>query len=114
MNRVSLDTIGIAGFGHNFGALDGEYGAVEESLAKMSVVPPRGPINNILQLMGPLLPALSHIPTKRNVYLKRLHNSMQGVAQNLLQKTKEDGETGSFSDFSRSIMGALGETTDIC
>ena len=31
MNCVSLDTIGIAGFGHDFGALRGEHGIVEEA-----------------------------------------------------------------------------------
>lgn len=109
MNCVSLDTIGIAGFGHDFGALRGEHGLVEEALESFGTVPPRGPMNTILQLIGPLFPALLNIPTKRQVYIKNLHSTMQGIAEGLLDKTRKDAEAASFSVSSRSIIGALGK-----
>lgn len=108
MNCVSLDTIGIAGFGHDFGALRGEHGIVEEAFDSLASVPPRG-LNVLLLLLGPLFPVLLKVPTKRQMMLKKLHQSMQGIAEGLFKKTKKDAEAGTFSSSSRSIIGALGK-----
>ncbi|KAG6861078.1 hypothetical protein C0995_004176 [Termitomyces sp. Mi166 len=56
MNHVSLDSIGIAGFGHDFGSLDGK------------------------------------IPTSDNRQWAELHNAMRKIADDLLERTREEGE----------------------
>ena len=106
MNCVSLDTIGIAGFGHDFGALRGEHGIVEEAFDSLNNAPPRG-LSAVLALFGPLFPILLKVPTRRQVMLGRLNKAMGKIAEGLFEKTKKDAEAGTFSTSSRSIMGAL-------
>lgn len=108
MNCVSLDTIGIAGFGHDFGALRGEHGIVEEAFDSLNDAPPVG-LAEIFTLLGPLFPMLTKLPTKRQKTLKRMNQAMLEIATELLEKTKKDAEEGSLSTSSRSIMGALSE-----
>lgn len=105
MDRVSLDTIGIVAFGHDFGALQGEHGVVEEVFASLISAPPRG-LSAVL-LLGPLFPVLYKYPTKCQVTLKKLDQSMQEIAEDLFRKTKRDAHAGTFSASSRSIIGTL-------
>lgn len=106
MNCVSLDTIGLAGFGHDFGALRGENGIVEEAFDKMSSEPPKG-LNAIIMLLAVVFPQLLRIPTKRQQLLSHLNKAIQKIAEGLLFRTRKDAEAGTYSKSSRSIMGAL-------
>lgn len=106
MNCVSLDTIGIAGFGHDFGALRGENGIVEEAFDTLSSEPPKG-INAVIILLAAVVPSLLKIPTRRRRLLIHLNVAMQSIAKGLLLRTKKDAEAGTYSTTSRSIMGAL-------
>ena len=63
MNAVSLDTIGIAGFSHNFGALEGKHSSVAEAFDSFGSAPPRG-LSIILPVLGPVLPILMKIDRK--------------------------------------------------
>lgn len=103
---MSLDTIGIAAFGHDFGALQGKHGVVEEAFASLNSAPPRG-LSAVLLLLGPLFPVLHNVPTKRQITLKKLNQSMQEIAEDLFRKTKRDAQAGTFSASSRSIIGTL-------
>lgn len=106
MNRVSLDTIGIAAFGHDFGALRGDHGVVEEGFDSLSTVPPRG-ISGALLLLATLFPILLKIPTRRQIILKKLNQAMQEIAEDLFKRTKRDAQAGTFSASSRSMIGTL-------
>lgn len=107
MNHVSLDTIGIAAFGHDFGALHGEHGIVEEGFDSLNTVPPRG-ISGALFFLGPFFPILLKVPTKRNITLRKLNQAMQKISEDLFRKTKRDAQAGTFSASSHSIIGTLG------
>lgn len=106
MNCVSLDTIGIAAFGYDFGALQGKNSDVEAAFDALGTVPPVG-IDVVLGLLGPVFPIVTKIPTKRMAVLQKLDRSMQEIAENLLQRSRKDSEAGILSRSSRSIMGAL-------
>ena len=105
---MSLDTIGIAAFSHDFGALQGKRGDVEVAFDALGEVPPIG-LDILFALLGPILPFVSKIPTKRHRMLSKLHRSMREIAESLLQQTRKDIDSDVVSHTSRSIMGALSE-----
>lgn len=109
MNCISLDSIGIAGFGYDFGALNGVHGAVEQAFDSLGGVPTVG-IAEVVFLLGPLHPSLfGSLPTGRQKSLQKLNRGMLEIAEGLLEETKKDKKEGTLSASSRSIIGALSE-----
>ena len=108
MNSISLDTIGMAGFSHDFGALDGKQSAVAEAFDSFGSVQP-GRLATILIILSPVLTFLTKIPTPRRKLIQNLHNSMAEIAERLLQRSRKEKEAGVLGDSSRSIIGALSE-----
>lgn len=106
MNCVSLDSIGIAGFGHDFGALEGRRSEVEELFDSFGSAPPKG-ISLVFMLLGPILPFLLNIPTSRSKLIKKLHQSMEDISKVLLDRSRKEKEIGELGLSSRSIMGTL-------
>lgn len=113
MNFVSLDTIGIAGFSHNFGALEGKYSAVAEAFDSFGGSPPSG-LAIILPVLSPVLPLLMKIPTRRRRMFDHLHKSMEEIAEKLLERSRKEKEAGIIGESSRSIIGALSESRELC
>ena len=108
MNSISLDTIGIAGFSHDFGTLDGKKSAVAEAFDSFGSVQP-GRLATILMILGPVLTFLTKIPTPRRKLVLNLHKSMAEISERLLQRSRKEKEAGVLGDSSRSIIGALSE-----
>lgn len=109
MNCISLDSIGIAGFGHDFGALRGARSIVEQVFDSLGGVPTAG-LAEVLFLLGPLNPSLYlMIPTGRQKTLQKLNRAMLDIAEGLLERTKKDAEAGILGASSRSIIGNLSE-----
>lgn len=106
MNSVSLDTIGIAGFSHDFDALEGKQSAVADAFDSFGSAPPRG-LSSIFPILGPVLPFLMKIPTRRRKMVQHLHKSMEEIAESLLERSRKEREAGVLGDSSRSIIGAL-------
>ena len=108
MNCVSLDSIGIAGFSHEFGSLDGKHSAMEELFDEFGVTPP-GFIEMLSMLLGNVFPFLRKVPSRRHDLSKRLHDTMEATSKVLLERSRKEKEmAGSASDVSRSIIGSLG------
>lgn len=74
----------------------------------MSTVPNRG-FDAVLFLLAFVAPFLLRIPTKRQVKLRNLNKSLQGIAENLLQSNHADKEVDVTSDLGRTVIGALSE-----
>ncbi|OCB92139.1 cytochrome P450 [Sanghuangporus baumii] len=105
MNCVSLDSIGIAGFGHDFGALQGKRSSVEEVLDSFGTAPP---MSMVVMLLGQVIPILQKLPTTRGNLMRKLHDTMGGVSEQLLERSrKEKALGGGVTDTSRSIIGSL-------
>ncbi len=107
MNCVSFDTIGTAGFGHEFGSLEGRQSDVKDVFEVFGFSPPQG-LSLILPLLGPVLPMLQMIPNKRKRLNHRLNNAMAAISAVLLQRSRREKEMG-VTDTGRTIMGTLGE-----
>lgn len=107
MNCISLDSIGIAGFGHDFGALQGKHSTIEEVMDSFGERPPMG-VMVLVILLGSVFPFLADLPTERNRMTKKLHDTMEEVSEKLLERNRKEKEAGSADSYtSRSIIGSL-------
>ena len=107
MNYVSLDSIGIAGLGHDFGALHGKRSAVGEVFDSFGVTPPS---HLAMELIGQVFPVVTRLPTSRNRLLKKLNETMAEISKRLLETSRREKELGgSAVGTSRSAMSMLCE-----
>ncbi|KAH7921992.1 cytochrome P450 [Leucogyrophana mollusca] len=107
MNHISLDTIGIAGFSHDFGSLDGKHADVTEVFDSFSSAKP-SPIFGVLVSLAPVFPWLVRLPNPRTKLIQKLNASMGDISNQLLARTrkeKEGGVTGIHEE--KSIIGLL-------
>ncbi|KAJ7114932.1 cytochrome P450 [Mycena epipterygia] len=100
MNHISLDTIGLAGFSHNFGTLSGHTSAVATAFDSIGSKPSF--VDAAIFLLSPLAPSVDNIPTGRHVLLDRLGRTMRALANTFLSTT------GSGESTDKSVIGLLG------
>ncbi|KAH7925026.1 cytochrome P450 [Leucogyrophana mollusca] len=111
MNRISLDTIGIAGFSHDFGTLDGKpctvadifesFGGMEfSSLAKLCF------------LLAPVFPCLAKLPTGPTLLTRKLSASMGEISEVLLAQTRQEAEGSTEQSKEKSLIGLLIKAED--
>jgi cytochrome P450 len=98
-----LDSIGLAGFSHDFQALANGRGEVVqafESLAEDSV----NIFDGLAILLGSVFPFLTNLPTPRHKAIARLNTACGVLAKDLLERSRQEiaGEKGD-----RSVMGLL-------
>ncbi|RPD62175.1 cytochrome P450 [Lentinus tigrinus ALCF2SS1-7] len=112
MNHVSLDSIGIAGFSHDFGSLEGKHPAVAEVFDAMGQLKP-SPITAIVILFGNVFPFLWRLPTETRRLQTKLNHAMEEIAVPLLENTRKEmrglGEKGKEE---KSIIGLLIKAED--
>ncbi|KAJ7336934.1 cytochrome P450 [Mycena albidolilacea] len=107
MNLVALDSIGIAGFSHDFRTLDGEYSAVAAAFDSLNFEG-QGMLSNLVFLLGTQFPFLAHLPSKRNRIQKNLRYTISGIADELLERTRRERKKQVPDETSdRSIIGLL-------
>ncbi len=114
MNSVSLDSVGIAGFGHDFGSLENKKSDVRSLFDSIGSTPharsgSRG-LAILLPLLMPVLPILMMIPTKRSKVIGRLHGSMADISNVLLERSRKEREAGMQDEkgsAGQTIIGAL-------
>lgn len=107
MNCVALDNLGIAGFGHNFGALDGkkpEVVAVFEAFESPANAPF---IARMLFFLSPFFPSLLEVPTSTNRMLKGIKRSMKVIADDLMGRMKQEMAMVQDKHTEKSIIGLL-------
>ncbi|KAI0655272.1 cytochrome P450 [Cubamyces menziesii] len=112
MNHVSLDSVGIAGFSHDFGSLEGKHSSVADVFDKMGFLKPH-PITALAILFGHVFPFLWLIPTPLRRLQQKLNRSMEEIATVLLENTRREmkgmGEKGREE---KSIIGLLIKAED--
>ncbi|KAH7890187.1 cytochrome P450 [Phlebopus sp. FC_14] len=102
-----LDTIGIAGFSHDFGSLNGEHASVTEAFDTFGSSPASA-VNAFLLLLAQAFPIFGRIPTPRSKLTKKLNQSMGEISTVLLDRTRKEGEVGVAEDKQeKSIIGLL-------
>ncbi|KAF7291767.1 hypothetical protein HMN09_01236300 [Mycena chlorophos] len=112
MNRIALDSMGIAAFGHDFRALDGEPSAVTDAFESMVMNGGRTSIdtlNLIVFVLGTQIPLLADAPTPRNLLFKKLRKILGGIADSLMEDSKKarDAEGSGVRAADRSTIGLL-------
>ncbi|KIK89943.1 hypothetical protein PAXRUDRAFT_685575 [Paxillus rubicundulus Ve08.2h10] len=113
MNHISLDSIGIAGFSHDFGSLDGEKTSVTEVFDAFGHS--SSAVNVVLLLFSQVFPFITRIPTSRSKLIKRLNDTIGEISTVLLDRTRKEKELGIADDKGdHSIIGLLikGESKD--
>jgi len=108
-----LDTIGLAGFSHDFGSLDGKPASVTKifdsfaSTFKSSKI-----IADVdLILLAQVFPILSYVPTPRHRLLQEMQEIMEDISNTLLERTKNEKEKGALDGKEeKSIIGVLSKS----
>ncbi|EIW62267.1 cytochrome P450 [Trametes versicolor FP-101664 SS1] len=112
MNHVSLDSVGIAGFSHDFGSLEGKHSAVAEVFDRMGHIKP-SPITAAAIFFGNTFPFLWRIPTPMRRLQIQLNRSMEEIATVLLENTRREMQgTGEKGREDKSIIGLLIKAED--
>ncbi|EIW75879.1 cytochrome P450 [Coniophora puteana RWD-64-598 SS2] len=109
MSNVSLDTIGIAGFAHDFGTLLGKHSSVSEGFDRMNV---ESPPRNYRFLLSLVIPWIVKFPSKRRGMVKKLNSTMGEGAVPVLQRTREEKAAGAKGGSERSIIELLIKSED--
>ncbi|KAF9256099.1 cytochrome P450 [Marasmius fiardii PR-910] len=104
MNHVALDSVGIAGFSHDFGSLDGKKSSVLEVLDSLGHTPPNR-LGTIVFLLSAVFPVLLDLPIKRNQIFAKMRRTLGEIAKDMLEKSKQVEDSGEGGD--KSIIGLL-------
>ena len=89
-----LDIIGLAGFSHNFGALEGKHASVTEVFDAFSASPRSMAFNKGIVLLAETFPFLMWLPTPRRKLLRKLSAVMEEISNVLLDRTQKELEIG--------------------
>ena len=98
-SRGRLDIIGLAGFSHNFGALEGKHAegkhaSVTEVFDAFSASPRSMAFNKGIVLLAETFPFLMWLPTPRRKLLRKLSAVMEEISNVLLARTQKELEIG--------------------
>ncbi|KIM51238.1 hypothetical protein SCLCIDRAFT_1224714 [Scleroderma citrinum Foug A] len=111
-NHISLDSIGLAGFSHNFGSLEGKTSPVSTVLDGIGSSP-RSKLNAGFFALSQVLPVLVHYPTKRTMLIQELPQELSKISEELLNKSKKEKEAGIIDgNIDRSVVGLLLKAED--
>ncbi|KAM6495399.1 Cytochrome P450 [Amanita muscaria] len=103
INKVALDSMGIAGFGHDFRSLDGHKSPVSEALDGLLE---DNSTFRVIFLLGLLFPPVFKLPLRPMEILRRMHKAFSDIATVLLEKSQQEKELSN-GEKDRSILGML-------
>ncbi|KIL67273.1 hypothetical protein M378DRAFT_1024187 [Amanita muscaria Koide BX008] len=100
--NLMLDSMGIAGFGHDFRSLDGHKSPVSEALDGLL----EDSSFRVVLTVGVFFPQVLKLPLKRIKIIRRMQKAFTDIAKVLLENSQQEKE---FSDVEkdRSILGLL-------
>ncbi|KAG1742259.1 cytochrome P450 [Suillus paluster] len=108
MNHISLDTIGIAGFSHDFGSLDGKHASVTEVFDTFVNNSRASAVNQFAILLAQAFPViLKMMPTKRTNLAKKLGATMGEISNKLLIRSRREKDASMKDAEEKSVIGQL-------
>ncbi|KAF8623174.1 hypothetical protein AX17_007530 [Amanita inopinata Kibby_2008] len=110
LNRVSLDSVGIAGFGHDFETLADKRTPVADAFDSFgTVLQGESALSKTVFLLGPFFPFLLYLPTARGRLFQGLRRAMSEIADELLERARREkqGQIMSGMAEDKSIIGTL-------
>ena len=103
-----LDNVGLAGFSHNFGALEGKREIVTEVFDTFGTSPHSSALNKGIHLLAQRFPLLVQLPTPRGKLIQKLNDAMDEISSVLLARTQKELEMGVVGGKEeKSIIGLL-------
>ncbi|KAI6044115.1 cytochrome P450 [Pisolithus marmoratus] len=113
MNHISLDTIGMAGFSHEFGSLDGKPATIQKVFSAFDTSAKQSFLDIAVVLFADVFPIFSYIPVSCVQSLVDMQETLSGVAKKLLEKMEKEKEEGVIDGKEdRSIIGVLIKATE--
>ncbi|KAG2147476.1 cytochrome P450 [Suillus bovinus] len=113
MNHISLDTIGIAGFSHDFGSLDGKHASVTEMFDTFSNNPKASAVNEAILLLASVFPVITKIPDQRMKLRNNLNVAMGNISNDLLLRSRREKHVSvNQTEEEKSIIGLLIKAED--
>ncbi|KAJ7983168.1 cytochrome P450 [Mycena polygramma] len=108
MNSVVLDSLGVAGFGHDFESLNGNYCIVTAAFYALGAPDTNSPADIIFRLAS-TYPLLRGIPTARNRIIRDFQSYMRRIAGDMLERKARKECTGEDNSILGSLMKSLAE-----
>ncbi|KAJ7440146.1 cytochrome P450 [Mycena latifolia] len=102
MNYISLDTIGLAGFSHDFGALSGNTSDVATVFDSVGSKPSL--IDTLIFMLSFISPIFEKIPTGRRAMFDQLGKTMRGLADTFI------ATTSNVATNDKSVIGLLAKS----
>lgn len=96
-----MDTIGIAGFSYNFGALDGTTSPVAKSMEEVTNAKP-GLADAFVFFLAPAIPILNYLPTNRQNCVLGMREACRNIAKHIMKEAEVEEKS------ERSILALLG------
>ncbi|KAG1742242.1 cytochrome P450 [Suillus paluster] len=113
MNHISLDTIGIAGFSHDFGSLDGKHTSVTEVFDSFGNNSRPSALGLFIIALAQAFPiVLKMIPTKRTIRAKKLGATMGEISNKLLIRSHQEKDASMKDAEEKSVIGQLIKAED--
>ncbi|KAJ7167917.1 cytochrome P450 [Mycena filopes] len=107
MNRIALDSVGLAGFSHDFRYIDGQKSAVTAAFEALQVMP-TSIVSTLIFILSFHFPILLSVPTQRMRLFWDLRKSLNVIAERLLQNTRREKESGVAEELTdKSVIGLL-------
>ncbi|KAJ7189265.1 cytochrome P450 [Mycena filopes] len=107
MNAIGLDSIGIAGFAHDFQVLNGKQSpvtAVFEALERTNL----NALETLVFMLSFAFPTLNRLPTARMRLFWDLGRTLEEIAERLLEDTRREREAGvEHGVADKSLIGLL-------
>ncbi|KAJ6489013.1 cytochrome P450 [Mycena sanguinolenta] len=86
MNHISLDTIGLAGFAHDFGTLSGKTSSIAKAFDELGSKPTTF-LDKVLFLLSSISPVFGSIPTSRSLTFNQLTKEMFAIGEKFVEST---------------------------
>ncbi|KAJ7580698.1 cytochrome P450 [Mycena floridula] len=108
MTAVALDSIGMGGFSHDFGTLDGKQPLIQQALESFGKnVGNRPSVSPLTFIMGSILPFLLKLPFGRTNLVRRLKDSLNDVGTELVERVRQEQKIEGSQSGDKSVIGAL-------
>ncbi|KAJ7250801.1 cytochrome P450 [Mycena rebaudengoi] len=100
-----LDSIGLGGFSHDFRSLDGEKSSVTAAFDALQATK-ASVMSSVVFTLAFMFPFLLNIPTERIKLFWRLRDSLNVIAERLLDNSRRE-KAGEISQADKSVIGLL-------
>ncbi|KAJ7792628.1 cytochrome P450 [Mycena leptocephala] len=107
MNRLGLDSIGIAGFSYDFRYLDGQRSPVTAAFEELQITE-MSLLAQAVSIFSFTFPFLQNVPTHRMRLFRELRRSLNVIAERLLADTRREREGNVAEERTdKSVIGLL-------